>query len=233
MYLVNSSDENCGPKAKDSDERPQCSRVEIMEANKSGFSTASYPCEFGVCSTPKERRNTDSDQYGPSDNYTINTSEPFKVNTRFFAPQQADGTMGDLMKIETCLIQADRMVVLVQDDEDYLYVLSDLLKSKMAMVLSNYDAGIENEINDGQCTSTCGEYKSKMSNFKFTEGDSIFVPEPEDEMVVGELAENIDDCDDSFCSQCNVAWWAGDEDNTFNTCTDYTRYKYTNVCSSW
>lgn len=63
--------------------------------------------------------------------------------------------------------------------------------------------------------------------------DSIYEEEPVDEMVIGELATSLEECDDPFCSACHVAWWAGDEANSFHTCTDYTRYRYTNRCSSW
>jgi len=30
-----------------------------------------------------------------------------------------------------------------------------------------------------------------------------------------------------------MAWYENDSANTFNTCTDYTRFKYTNQCSTW
>ena len=125
------------------------------------------------------------------------------------------------------------MITFIQDDEDYLYVLTEKLNSKMAMVVSNFNAGVNNDMSDGQCTNTCGEYKSKLSNLKFTSNDSIYEPEELDELIIGDVAANIDDCDDSFCSACHRAWWAGDEANSFYTCTDYTRYRYTNKCSSW
>jgi len=38
----------------------------------------------------------------------------------------------------------------------------------MAVVISNSDAGESNNISNGQCTSRCGEYKSKISNFVWT-----------------------------------------------------------------
>lgn len=125
IYLVASRDGDCDWDAKDGDSAPQCSRVEIMEANKLGFTTASYPCDFGVCSsTLNAKRNTDEQQYGPGADHTIDTTQPFSVSTRFFANKDAEGTVGDLAAIETVLKQGDRSVTLIQDDEDYLYVLT-------------------------------------------------------------------------------------------------------------
>lgn len=233
VYLVDTSEEGCDWDAKEQTISPQCSRVEVMEANKLGFTAASFPCEFGVCSSrSKSKQFTDDSQYGPGSDYTIDSTQPFKVTTKFFAPQN-DGGFGDLVKIETCLQQGESMVTLIQDDEDYLYALSEKLNYKMALVVSNFDAGMSNDMSDGQCTNNCGEYKSKLSNLRFTSNDSIYEEEPVDEMVIGDLAGTLDECDDPFCSSCHVAWWAGDEDNFFHTCTDYTRYRYTNPCSSW
>lgn len=41
------------------------------------------------------------------------------------------------------------MVTLIQDDEDYLYALSEKLTSDMAIVVSNFDAGMSNDMNRG------------------------------------------------------------------------------------
>lgn len=49
VYLVEADDNKCNWNAKEAGEDPQCSRVEIMEANKLGFTAASYPCFFGSC----------------------------------------------------------------------------------------------------------------------------------------------------------------------------------------
>lgn len=51
--------------------------------------------------------------------------------------------------------------------------------------------------------------------------------------MIGEVAMNVDDCGEPDCSACNVSWYSDDEVDTFNTCTDYTSYKYANICSKW
>lgn len=75
VYLVDSSTEGCSWDAKEGSMSPQCSRVEVMEANKLGFTAASYPCEFGVCSNrSKTEQITDDSQFGPGSDYTIDST---------------------------------------------------------------------------------------------------------------------------------------------------------------
>jgi len=61
---------------------------------------------------------------------------------------------------------------------------------------------------------------SKMSNLVWMKGDSIDGPA----LVIGEIASNVDDCDEPLCSGCSVAWYSDDIVATFNHCTDYTSY---------
>ena len=87
-----------------------------MEANKLGYTTAAYPCEFGVCPSSSEtQQKADEDQYGAGAEFVIDSTKPYRVTTKFFAPQEG-GEFGDLAEIETILSQEDRIVVLRQDD---------------------------------------------------------------------------------------------------------------------
>ena len=49
VYLVEADGEQCSFNSKEADATPQCSRIELMEANKFGFNAATYPCLFGQC----------------------------------------------------------------------------------------------------------------------------------------------------------------------------------------
>lgn len=37
-------------------------------------------------------------------------------------------------------------------------------------------------------------------------------------------------CVEEDCSACSMAHWSDDPDNKFPTCTDFNRFKYSNVC---
>lgn len=148
-----------------------------MEANINGFKAASYPCEFDSC--PDGSQTTEfapATEYGNGADFKIDTSQKFTVRTRFFANKNDDDTAGDLAKIETCLIQGENMITIVQDEADYLYQLSTKLQYRMPVVISNYDAGEVNELS-GQCTTSCSDSRSKMSNFRWISNDSFVEPE--------------------------------------------------------
>jgi len=53
--------------------------------------------------------------YGPGSDNTIDTTKPYTVKTQFFAEVDEEGTKGDLLRIETCLIQGENMITLKQD----------------------------------------------------------------------------------------------------------------------
>lgn len=103
MYLVQADDEQCSWKAKEDGTEPQCSRVELMEANIYGFKVAGFPCEFDSCTAGAQTKFADAAAYGPGSSYTIDSLQPFKVNTKFIAFDNS-GEPGELMRIETCLI---------------------------------------------------------------------------------------------------------------------------------
>lgn len=118
-FLVQLNDENCSWDAYESGSTPQCSRVELMESNIWGFNVASYPCENGQCEATSASQTSataiDAMAYGPSSDYTVDTTKPYTVKTQFFAEVDSEGTKGDLLRIETCLIQGENMITLTQD----------------------------------------------------------------------------------------------------------------------
>jgi len=123
---------------------------------------------------------------------------------------------------------------MTQADADFLWPISHKLYGSMAVVVSNFDAGIDNTISRQVCPAPSGEYHTKFSNFRWTiddsnEGEADDGEETSD-IVIGEVAESLDDCGDSSCSACHLAWPADNEDEQFFMCTDYTSYKYLNNC---
>ena len=232
MYLVQGDDEYCSWGEKGDDVSPQCSRIELMEANEIGFTTASYPCVDGSCPDGVEmQQRTDASEYGPGGSL-IDTSMPFTVKTRFFAATDSDDMPSELRKIETCLIQGDNMITMVQDDQTIIGQLTDKVYYNMQMVMSNFDAGEDNEISGRVCRGVGMDHGTKMSNFTWVTGDSIADDDDETDgdMVIGEVALNVDDCGDEWCTGCNVAWYSNEPMDTFNVCTDYTHYKWGNLC---
>lgn len=127
------------------------------------------------------------------------------------------------------------MITIVQDEADYLYQFSEKLEFRMPVIMSNFDAGVNNELSDGQCSNTCSNSQAKFSNFKWTSEDSIVDPdeepdqpdEPDEpELVIGEIASSIDMCTEEGCSACSMAHWSNDPSNEFPTCTNFIRYKF-------
>jgi hypothetical protein len=170
-FLVQLNDENCSWNSYDRDTVPQCSRIELMESNIWGFNVASYPCEFGQCEATSASQTSawdiDSMAYGPGSDNTIDTTKPYSVKTHFYAEVDAEGTKGGLLRIETCLIQGDNMITLKQDHADYMTTLRDKLEWRMAMGVSSYHVGLENDI-AGTCETTCESSNMIIHNLRFT-----------------------------------------------------------------
>jgi len=229
MYLVEAKQEGCGWDAKESGEAPQCSRVELMEANTNGFKVASYPCENDQC--PESSASTEyvnKDEYGPGASYKIDSTQPFTVKTHFYAIADSNGKAQELEKIETCLMQGDNKITIVQDEKDFLQALSMKLRYNMAAVMSNYDAGTTNDLS-GQCTNACAGGDTKFSNFRWTTNDSII---DEGDLVIEQLADSLAECDEEDCSACHIAHMSNRVDEKFPVCTDYTVYKYSKMCGA-
>lgn len=86
LYLVQANDGSCSWNEKGELVEPNCSRVELMEANINGFKTAAFPCEFDACPSGSPTTEFASrNEYGPGPEYKIDTTRKFSVTTRFFA----------------------------------------------------------------------------------------------------------------------------------------------------
>lgn len=197
-----------------------------------------YPCDGGACeAVSSTRQSVSGSQYGPGAGYAINTDNSFHVQTKFYATQDNEGFFVDLMRIETTLTQGGNTVVLVQDDAAYLNSLSTKLNFEMAVSISNYEVGQANDIS-GTCADPAAASSSvTMENWSFTSMDSIHETEPgpePNELVIEGVASNLGDCGDDLCSACSVAHWSDFPTDKVFICTDYTSYKYTNICpSNW
>lgn len=86
VYLVELDDASCSWTARASGEEPACARVEIFEANSSGFNVGAYPCDGGSCEAASSTaQSVSGSEYGPGSAFTINTDNSFHVQTKFFA----------------------------------------------------------------------------------------------------------------------------------------------------
>jgi len=210
-----------------------CSRVELMEANIYGFKVAGFPCEFGSCTAGAVSKYADVDSYGPGSSYTIDSLLPFKVNTKFIAFDN-EGEPGDLMRIETCLIQGANEYTLTMDDPDYLSAIQDKLQYRMPVVMANFNAGSDNDLS-GECASTSTtEGNAVISSMRWTSKDALEeenTNNDDGELVIGDVAESIDKCGEDSCSACHKAHWSNAPTTEFYTCTDNTQYKYSNKCT--
>ena len=63
---------------------------------------------------------------------------------------ESAGVAGDLLEIETTLIQGANQITIIQDDASVLSAIQNKLQYKMAVVLANFDAGETNDIS-GVC----------------------------------------------------------------------------------
>lgn len=147
VFLVELNDDHCSWDEKAAGETPQCASIDIMEANKHGFKTESNPCPFGVCDDESQCQtsaNTSANEmnYGPGTGYKINTMEKYCVKTQFW--KKEDG----LECIRTTLIQGDNEHAFDQECQDYLEPLSVKLQHMMAMGVSSYHVGLENDLSN-------------------------------------------------------------------------------------
>jgi len=99
-----------------------------MEANTQRFKTASFPCDFDSCPSGSDSSaEVDAASFGPGSTFRIDSTKPFTVETRFFGLETTDGSIGDLDRIETCLIQGTEMITIAQTNADYLAPLREKL----------------------------------------------------------------------------------------------------------
>ena len=84
--------------------KPQCSSIDLLEADIWAVQSASAPCSDGSCqeSNVCKVKSTGA-QVGPGPNYPINTGEPFNVKVAFWAEEGDDGKPSELKKIVTTI----------------------------------------------------------------------------------------------------------------------------------
>jgi len=134
-------------------------------------------------------------------------------------------------RVEITLKQDGQSIVLDHDDSPLLAGLTENLRNDMALVVSNYDIGLDSDIQNGQCprNSICGDYTSTLKNFEWTSDDSI-VP---DEIATGDVADSLEDCGNPDCTTCHETWYLSDPTDISYQCTDFRRMKYSNLCRDW
>jgi len=109
----------------------------------------------------------------------------------------------------------------------------------MAMGVSVWDIGTENNVSGATCGSTCDFWeastKTKISNIVWGIENSYTTEEEEEnvepgEIITGDTTYSLSDCEESDCAECRMAWYENIPDQVFSQCVDYTIYNYGNVC---
>lgn len=100
VYLTALDDDTCSWSPYPMGDKPQCSSIDVMEANRNGFTAAAHPCEGSECDLESQSKNNVNDHdamsFGPGNKYTINTKKNFNVRTQFYAGVDEDGWYTDL-----------------------------------------------------------------------------------------------------------------------------------------
>ena len=115
----------------------------------------------------------------------------------------------------------------------------------MAMGISTYHVGLDNDISNQQCADKCSAMNTKtvISNVKWTEDDS-FMDNNDDnnndndgdqdmgEVIVGGPAPTLNSgkCDED-CSMCMEHFYENMPSDIWYECVDWTVYKFGNVCN--
>ena len=94
------------------DDPPNCLEMDILESNSLAIMYTVHPCNGTKCSAYGCGLNPYAvgrrDFYGRGSNYSIDTTKPFTVVTRFIT---VDGTdMGDLKEIQQVYVQNGQMI---------------------------------------------------------------------------------------------------------------------------
>ena len=116
----------------------------------------------------------------------------------------------------------------------------------MAMSISTYHVGLENDISNQMCTDKCSAMNTKtvVSNVKWTEDDAFMDNDTDDnnndndddqdmgEVIVGAAAPALNSgmCGED-CSQCMEHFYENMPSDIWYECVDWTIYKFGNVCN--
>jgi hypothetical protein len=230
LFLVQVDDDECSWGPQPRDYAPQCASIDVMTANRHGFTVEAHPCEFGQCDNESlcTRRFSDEDfwNYGYGTDFKINTAEAFNVFTQFYATGDSTATDADIAMIVTTLTQDSQQISVVMDCEDYLMPFSTLLGGEVAIGMSSYSVGENNSI-DEFCELRAGEGNVTFSNFRWTNDDAIY-EEPAFEVMAGP-SPRISDCGDD-CYECNQCYMSNDPDNVYPVCNDYRPMRFSSPC---
>jgi len=242
VFLAAIDDDECTWGAHADGTVPQCASVDIMAANKYGFQVESNPCTGGVCDASEvckaHAKDGDEYAYGPGSEYTIDSTRFYSVKTNFVASND-DGNPGILQRIETILSQDGQQVTLEQSC-DNMNLLTNHLEGYygMAMAISTYNLGLENDISRGTCDSYCSNPTNVIKNVVWNEDDNIEThdeptPDPNVTIINGGPSWWLDEegCG-SNCSECRWFYEEGNISGWWNECVDDRVMRYTDTCSS-
>jgi len=228
VFAVRLDDDQCTVDSFQAGVVPQCASIDIMEANKYGFNVQSLPKEFDTVDPVSQCiRTVQEGEYGPSDNYTINSSQGYNVKTQFFATQNAQGDPVDLTLIRTTLSQDGREVILEQDCPDYLNSLSWPLNNNMAIAISTYNLDLDNDVSKMNCDAICDAGNASFRNVTFTRHDSLL----QSDLIWGATTERLDQCEEG-CFECRYSWYELQPENVEARCYDYTPMRFGGKCGS-
>lgn len=237
VYLTTSNDETCNWSDYDANVTPQCTTIDLVEANMWGFRAGYMPCMDGSCNAAAKCSSSVTSDYGPTGIEAIDTMKSYNVKTSFWVDQNVDGLYTDLQRIETVLSQHGLSITITQECENVADLTELLADQMLAMGVSTTIIGSPNEVS-GSCATECASAKSIISNVVWTEGDAVNeyvepAPEPEvDEKIDQGAAPTLNEAGcGSDCTECRAFYWTSDPQTTFYECVDRTIYRYVNHCS--
>ena len=112
----------------------------------------------------------------------------------------------------------------------------------MSLGISVFDAGIDNDIHQGSCTSECSAPKSVIKNIRWGTHDSVIefdegeeVEEGEEgeqgELIIGGPTRSLEECGKG-CTQCHECWNSMDPFTVEAMCMDERVMKYGSKCNN-
>lgn len=149
--------------------------------------------------------------YGPGDNYTINTLEPFHVSISF------DSNNSQFSSFTTEMTQ-DGRTQSMSTDCSYLNYMSNDLANGMGFVVSNW-GGDASWLWHDKCSGSCNWPELTVSNIKIKTGGVTPGPGPTpgpynpSDYTFGNLCDSVvDDCPSQGCGNDHCKWsWPKDD----------------------
>jgi len=100
----------------------------------------------------------------------------------------------------------------------------------MSLGISVFDAGIDNDIHQGSCTSECSAPKSVIKNIRWGTHDSVNEAD-EGELIIGGPTRSLEECGKG-CTQCHECWNSNDPFTVDAMCVDDRVMKYGSKCNN-